>query len=200
MSKGAAEPPKQVLEQNLLLQKCNVLLVEDERLIREILCRQMKSIGITEVVEASSAESAWNLLTDSKSKGFNVVITDIKLPGISGAAFVKQLRSLRSPRAKKIPIIVLTGDSQLKTYRVLARYNISSYLIKPISADLLRRAIEYALGQSMTPPLASGPEVPEEPAGPTNQRHQTTPAPSQRIKTNRGWIKTKKISARGVLC
>lgn len=195
MPKQAANPPKQISGHYLLLQKCRVLLIEGDGSVRKILLRMMKSIGITEVIEASSAERAWEHLSDAKTKGFNLVIADIKLPGVSGAVFVKELRSMPSPRAKQIPIMVLTGDSRLKTYRALARYKISSYLLKPISTDLLRRAIEYAVGLSSTPPLACEPQGSDDPAGPTSQRDQATPAPFQRIKTKKVWIKTKKISA-----
>ena len=129
-----------------ILAKCRVLLIEDERVIREVLVRFLNKAGIKDIVQAPSAESAWTDLFGEGAQGFHVIITDITLPGISGAQFIKKLRSLPAARARAIPIIVLTGDSSTETYKTLSGCNISSYLIKPISADLLRAAIEEALG------------------------------------------------------
>lgn len=152
-----------------ILAKCRVLVVEDERLIREILVRFLRKAGIREIVEASSAESAWTDLFGPDAKGFHVIITDITLPGVSGVQFIKKLRSIPVARARKIPIIVLTGDSSTETYSSLLGCNVASYLIKPISADLLRAAIEHALGFAVQAPKTvqgAQPEQPEQPEAP----------------------------------
>jgi len=127
------------------LQACRVLLIEDERIIRELVLRMLRTIGINEVTEASSAETAWAYLTGTNSRVFDLVITDLNLPGVSGGTLIKELRRLPSPRAKTLPIMVLTGDSNTATYKKIAANGVSSYLIKPISVDLLRGAIERAV-------------------------------------------------------
>jgi len=127
------------------LRKCKVLLIEDERIIREIIVRMLSRIGITEVTEAASAEAGWSYLVGEERRPFHVVITDLMLPGISGGILLKHLRALPSPYTKKLPFIVLTGDTDVDTYRKVAGAGVSSYLIKPISADLLRSAIEKAV-------------------------------------------------------
>ena len=134
------------------LRQLKVLLVEDERVIREILLRMLASIGVTDVTDVSSAESAWENLTGDKRKPFHVIITDLTLPGASGGVLIKMLREMPSPRAKTLPVIVLTGDNNPTTYKKLEASGISSYLIKPVSADLLRSAIERAL---TTPSVAA---------------------------------------------
>jgi CheY-like chemotaxis protein len=132
-----------------------VLLIEDERVVREILLRMLGNIGITKVTQASSAEGAWAFLAGDKAKAFHVVITDLNLPGVSGAVLIKELRSLPLPRAKTLPIIVLTGDRDTATYKQVATSGISSYLIKPISDDMLRTAIARAV----VPSAAHGGDV-----------------------------------------
>ena len=129
-----------------ILAKCNVLLIEDERVIREVLVRFLSKAGIENIVQAASAETAWHYLFGECAQAFDVIVTDITLPGISGAQLIKKLRSLPDSLVRAIPIIVLTGDSSTETYKSLSGCNISSYLIKPISADILRAAIEEALG------------------------------------------------------
>lgn len=127
------------------LRGVKVLLVEDERVIRELVARMLKSIGITDITETSTAESAWDYLAGESRRPFHAIITDLTLPGASGGTLIKKLRALASPRAKTLPVIVLTGNSDLAMYRQIEAWNVSSYLIKPISAAILRSAIEKAL-------------------------------------------------------
>ena len=128
------------------LRGVKILLVEDERIIRDLVVRMLKSLGITDIVETSTAESAWEYLTGDKRQPFHAIITDLTLPGVSGGTLIKKLRMLTSPRAKTLPIIVLTGSTDLETYKRVEGANVSSYLIKPISIDILRSALEKALG------------------------------------------------------
>lgn len=131
---------------DLKLRGVKVLLIEDERIIRELVGRMLRSIGITDITETSTAELAWDYLTGDKRRTFHVIITDLTLPGISGSTLIKRLRMLPSPRAKTLPVIVLTGSSDLATYKQVEASNVSSYLIKPISVAILRSAMEKALG------------------------------------------------------
>ena len=124
------------------LSSCKVLLIEDERIVREIVVRMLNFIGITHVAEAASAEAAWSYLISEENKGLHLIITDLTLPGISGVAFVRRLRSLPTAAAAALPIIVLTASSDLETYRKAAQAKISGYLIKPVTPALLRVAIE----------------------------------------------------------
>jgi len=122
-----------------------VLFIEDERITREIIVRSLRSIGVRDVVECVTAEEGWQRLVSGSGPGFHVVITDLTLPGASGATFLKNLRGLTSPRAKIFPVIVLTGSNDLETYKTVEPMGVSSYLIKPVSTDLLRAALEKAV-------------------------------------------------------
>lgn len=145
------------------LRGVKILLIEDERVIRELVVRMLKSIGITSVTEASTAEAAWDYLAGEKRRPFHAVITDLTLPGVSGTTLIRKLRMLSSPRAKTMPVIVLTGSTDLATYKQVEASNVSSYLVKPISADILRSAIEKAL----RPPAAAAEATASPPAAAT---------------------------------
>lgn len=152
---------------NSSLRGCKVLLIEDERVIRELIYRLLQSAGVRDIVDCASAEAAWENLVGPAAKIFHAVITDINLPGASGITLLKNLRGLPGQRAKTLPVIILSGDSQLSTYKKFDRLNISSYLIKPVSADLLKCALEKAIGVVRLPVPAvqsastKGPTTPE---------------------------------------
>ncbi|MCC6912571.1 MAG: response regulator [Rhodospirillaceae bacterium] len=141
---------------NLDLGAVRVLIVEDERVIRQLVGRMLASLGIKEVTEASSAEAAWQYLAGPKSKLFDIVITDLTLPGVSGIGLIENIRALPSVRAKTLPVVVLTGSGDPATYKKAEAAGISGYLVKPISVDLLRRTMYRALTVPLVPPANAG--------------------------------------------
>jgi len=130
--------------------KTRVLLVEDERLTRELVMRMLNTIGISHIVDVRSGEAAWEALVGKKRQVFHVMISDLSLPGVSGTGLIKGLRALPFPSARALPVIVLTGDDRLETFKALEPLNVARYLVKPISPALLRDSITRALGWPVT--------------------------------------------------
>jgi signal transduction histidine kinase/CheY-like chemotaxis protein len=82
----------------------NVLLVEDDNLIRSCTAQLLQDVGNV-VIEAGSAEEAIALL---RTKAVDVIITDLGLPGMSGAEFAAQAREMRPT----IGIVFATGAGE----------------------------------------------------------------------------------------
>src|SRR5689334_12090910 len=79
----------------------NLLIVDDERAIREV-CREVaQSLGFTTTV-ADSAEHAYRLL---ESQNIDAVLLDLRLPGAGGLEALRQIRT-RRPEAV---VILVTG-------------------------------------------------------------------------------------------
>jgi DNA-binding NarL/FixJ family response regulator len=127
------------------IKDCRILLIEDERSVREIIKAYLEKLGIQEVEDCPSAEYAWEQLVGAKARVFDVIIVDLQLPGIGGLSFIKKLRSINHPKAQSIPIIILTSTNDPEMYKRLERYNITTYLIKPVSPGVLEGALEKAL-------------------------------------------------------
>ena len=85
--------------------KSTVLVVEDEEKLRRVVELQLKTAGF-EVEQAGSAEEAMKL-TD----GADVIITDLRLPGISGLELLANLRRQDS----HTPVIVMTAFGSIET-------------------------------------------------------------------------------------
>jgi CheY-like chemotaxis protein len=79
----------------------NVLVVEDDRLNRNLICKVLRNEG-HQVVEASDGAEGLELLY---AQHFDLVITDFVMPRLNGLKFVEQLHPLQ-PR---LPIIFITG-------------------------------------------------------------------------------------------
>ncbi len=119
-----------------------LLIVDDEQTICWGLSRLGRTLGHV-VVTASSAEQA--LQTASRER-FDVIVLDVRLPGMSGLDAMGQLRKHVGP----IPIIVITAYGDLSTAVEAVRNGAFEYLIKPFDLDQMRSALARALTPATT--------------------------------------------------
>jgi len=117
---------------------CKVWIVDDDSSIRWVLARALRAEGF-DVSDFADAESALQAL-DGESP--EVLMTDIRMPGMSGLELAKQMHEKHS----KIPCIVMTAHTDLDS--ALASYESGAfeYLPKPFDLDeavrLVHRAVE----------------------------------------------------------
>jgi CheY-like chemotaxis protein len=86
-----------------------ILVVDDERVLCQLVARMLEEAGYI-VVTACDGETGWDLVTGD-ADSFDLVVTDNRLPGISGREFVERLRQ-RNPT---LPIVHLTGSLRSST-------------------------------------------------------------------------------------
>ncbi len=113
-----------------------LLVVDDEQSICWGLTRVGESIG-HDVVTASSAEQAIELADRERP---DVVVLDVRLPGMDGLTAIKHLRK----RIGSIPIIVITAYGDLETAVEAVRSGAFEYLLKPFDLDQVQRALVRA--------------------------------------------------------
>jgi CheY-like chemotaxis protein len=112
------------------------VLVVDDHLDTLNLYSTFLSLEGFSVTAASNGPDALRL----SAKGFDAIATDLAMPGMDGAEFIRQLRAAR-PKADT-PIVVVTGQADAKTEAVLSAIGSCRLLRKPCDlpalADLLR--------------------------------------------------------------
>lgn len=113
-----------------------VLVVDDEKSIRTTFLTFLQRAGY-EVDIASEAEHALRLLDE---KAFDVVLSDILMPGLSGVELLANIRSI----APDIPVIMMTGNPTLETASYSVREGAFEYLTKPVTKDILLMAVDRA--------------------------------------------------------
>ena len=86
----------------------NVLLVDDERLALGVMAGGLRNRGLT-VTEASSATQALALL---REQTFDVLLTDITMPGMTGLELAQQINAIDNESPGKSPgcMVALTGN------------------------------------------------------------------------------------------
>lgn len=112
----------------------NLLIVDDERSIREA-CREVAlSLGFT-ACAADSAEHAYRLLD---SQAFDAVLLDLRLPGAGG---LDALRRIKDRRPDAI-VIVVTGYGTVQSAVQAMKNGAYDYVTKPFSLDELKLLLE----------------------------------------------------------
>ncbi|MFO0821108.1 MAG: sigma-54 dependent transcriptional regulator [Pirellulales bacterium] len=115
----------------------NLLVVDDEPSIVWALTRLGRDLGHV-VASASSAEQA---LTVAATQSPDLIMLDVRLPGLDGLAAMTRLREL----APNAPIIIMTAFGDLKTAVTAVRNGAFEYLVKPFDLAKVQRAWERAL-------------------------------------------------------
>ena len=117
--------------------KARILAVDDQRYFRVFLEDLLVQQGF-EVRTAGSGEEALHLL---ERETFDVVVTDLVMPGISGADLVERVKE----RWPEQDVIVLTSVGDVRTAVEAMRTGASDYLLKPLDPTFLERSLDAIL-------------------------------------------------------
>ena len=117
----------------------HALVIDDEPAI----CRCFESVLLAlncQTTVAASAEEGLRLATENE---FDVIILDVRLPGIDGTKALPKLRQL-----SEAPIIVMTAHGTLSTAVSVIQEGAFEYLPKPFELDHVTRVVERALASA----------------------------------------------------
>jgi DNA-binding response OmpR family regulator len=134
--------------------KRKILVVDDEINVCKSICQAIQSDDY-EVETALSGEEA---LKKDKEKPYDLIITDLMMPGISGMDLLTSLKTVRP----EVIIIIITGYPTIKTAVQSVKIGAFDYLPKPFTPNDLRslvsRALKSAKRKSEDQPLPPMPE------------------------------------------
>ncbi len=143
----------------LALSGFSIMVVDDLDSPRDIICTFVESMGFGKVTGVRSVHDALVQLTADPA-GCSCIITDIKMPELSGQDLIEQVR--KHSKLQHLPIIVLTAYGSADTLLACLNAGASGFLAKPPKrSDLARelgRAFRISLRQA-SPRLASPNEV-----------------------------------------
>jgi len=121
-----------------LIKTLKVLYVEDEIILRDTTCNSLNSI-LKEVVVADNGKEG---LEKFKNDTFDLIITDLSMPVMSGTEMIMAIREIN----KDIPIIITTAyGSQNLEVQELAKVNMTDYVMKPVDVMKLVETIDKAV-------------------------------------------------------
>jgi len=114
-----------------------ILVVDDEAIIRKSFCRALQDDGF----HAESAPNGEQALQMVDEGHFDLVITDLRMPGIDGLEVIRQVKA----RHPEVEVVVLTGYGSIQNAVAAIKEGAYNYITKPLNKhELLRIAREIA--------------------------------------------------------
>jgi len=114
-----------------------ILIVEDEAKMRRLLELNLGDDGF-KTLSAEDAEKGLQLL---QSGAVDLVITDLKLPGMSGLDFLQAVKRFQA----SLPVVVMTAFGTVETAVEAMKAGASDYVLKPFSLDEMRMVVHKEL-------------------------------------------------------
>ncbi|MGH7393325.1 MAG: response regulator, partial [Candidatus Rokuibacteriota bacterium] len=129
----------------------SILVVDDDTPIRDLLEISLQMTGCS-VRAAGSGEEALELIHRER---FDLIVSDIVLPGMSGLQVLQRARAVDPT----VLVVLVTGYATVETAVEALRYGAEDYVVKPFEVDTLRRRIRQLLrgrGTRGDEPAAAG--------------------------------------------
>ena len=117
-----------------------ILVVEDDKDLNRTVCSFLNQSGY-EATGCPNASDAYDAMHDTM---FDLIVSDIMMPGIDGFEFVKSVRSLN----ENLPILFMTARDDMASKQRGFRIGIDDYMVKPIDLDELFLRIGALLRRS----------------------------------------------------
>ncbi|MFG6283614.1 response regulator [Sphingomonas sp. S6] len=120
----------------------NVLFIEDDRMNRRVV-RDMLDVAGVGMVEAENAEAG---LAAIEAETFDMLLIDLRMPGMDGITAIGHIRARTDDKAN-VPIIVITADTALDLRERCLAAGANEVLFKPVAMDALFEAMGRILAQ-----------------------------------------------------
>ncbi|WP_448582518.1 response regulator transcription factor [Thermaurantiacus sp.] len=135
---GSASPA--ISSESELKKSARLLLVEDDRLLADVLARMLEGAGYTVYVTALGDDA----LELARAYRFDAVLLDLTLPDLPGQSVLKALRAGRAD----MPVIILSGENSLAVKLEGFEEGADDYIVKPFHPDELLARVHALIRRS----------------------------------------------------
>ena len=122
----------------------HILVVDDDEFLAEVTGEIISTLGYRVTVVTDSAKALELLVADPS--GYDVLITDLTMPGISGLELVEKVRLHNT----NLPVILCTGYSSQVNPRIAEQLKINKFCMKPLTMEEIEMAITEVLSKKNT--------------------------------------------------
>jgi excisionase family DNA binding protein len=129
-----ATSPRQTVE------RPRILVVDDESSIRDLL---VKALALEERYDVDTASDGRSALERLRLYPYDLLIADLKMPGIDGLSVIREAKRLKP----ELPVIIITGYSTETAAIEAVNLGVSGYLTKPFRVPQVLTAAAKAIGE-----------------------------------------------------
>ena len=127
-----------------------VLFVEDDPMNRRVVKDMLSVVGAT-MGEAADAETGLQMIEDG---AFNIILMDLRMPGMDGLTAIRHLRA-RDDAKGKLPVIVVTADTAVDLREQCLAQGADEVILKPVAMNMLLKAMSRMAARQATPVVLS---------------------------------------------
>lgn len=115
-----------------------ILIVDDEQMIRDLLVDILSAAGNYRLLTAANGEEALTVFTNQE---VDLVLTDLRMPGVGGLELLAELRRIKDD----VPVVILTGYGKSEDVIEALRLGASNFLMKPQEIKLVHSVASKVL-------------------------------------------------------
>jgi len=114
-----------------------IIVVDDEEIVLSLICDTLEDEGY-DIKTASNGEDALKIIEQDT---FDLIISDIRMPGIDGIELIKRTREIQP----EIGVIFMTGYANLNSAKNAIKQGAFDYIMKPFEISEIRKAVKDAI-------------------------------------------------------
>jgi len=119
----------------------DILVVDDDDVIRDTLCELFSAD-----YSCQTADTAEDALAKLEAQTFDVVLTDISMPGLDGRELLNKVTELYPGT----PVIIISGHSDQEQAQSLMSRGAFDYLLKPFRLEVVEESVKRAIERDRT--------------------------------------------------
>lgn len=136
-----------------------ILIVDDQRSIRAMVRSELRQLGLDKVTEAEDGNAALALMARNR---FDLVVTDLNMPGLDGMGLLRAMR--KDPRTARIPVVLLTGAAIGGSIAEAAKLGVVDVIAKPFTMGGFAKRFSLLMAKLAQRKAAAAPSPPPSPA------------------------------------
>jgi len=118
--------------------KARILVVDDEEAVRDLIARSLSAAEY----DVETAEDGATAVERMRANDYDLLITDLKMPGMDGLSVIREARR----KSADMPIIIITGFSTKSSAIEAVNLGVAGYLTKPFQVSQVLAAAARAIG------------------------------------------------------
>lgn len=120
-----------------------ILIVDDVPMSIAFLMKELNKIGFTNVHQFTDSIEAWEAFAEAQlsDNPFDLVMTDLNMPGLDGMEFVAQIKN--DEMSKDTKIIIVSADHDPLVIDEAMEIGVEEYITKPIIFEELKEKLEF---------------------------------------------------------
>lgn len=116
-----------------------ILVVDDMPSMRKVIVYMLTSLGYEDIGEAGNGLQALTML---RLDDYGLVITDLNMPSLDGAALLKEVRG--DDILQHTPVVIMSCEDSKEKIMDLINSDVTGFIVKPFNINTLKKQIQWA--------------------------------------------------------